>query len=85
MIANLHEVLTVIEELHAHGHYSGCVSRFFKLIELCASKRPVSICYYLRTFKLIELGAAKRPVSICYYLRTFKVIELCAAKRPVSI
>ncbi|XP_063445540.1 tuberin-like isoform X1 [Mytilus trossulus] len=42
MVANLHEILTTIEELYAHGHYSGCVSRFFKIIELCSTKRPES-------------------------------------------
>lgn len=42
MTADLHDILSAIEELHAHGHYSGCVSRFFKITELCAAKRPVS-------------------------------------------
>ena len=39
--ADLHEILTNIEQLHAQGQFSGCITRFFKIIEMCANKRPV--------------------------------------------
>lgn len=37
-----HDTLTTIEQLYEQGQYSGPVERFFKIIEMCASKRPVS-------------------------------------------
>ncbi|KAK3091724.1 hypothetical protein FSP39_022166 [Pinctada imbricata] len=40
MQVEIHDILTEIENLHAHGQFTGCVSRFFKIIEICANKRP---------------------------------------------
>lgn len=40
--ADLHDILTNIEQLHAQGQFSGCITRFFKIIEMCANKRPVN-------------------------------------------
>ncbi|XP_061175149.1 tuberin-like isoform X1 [Saccostrea echinata] len=40
--ADLHDILTNIEQLHAQGQFSGCITRFFKIIEMCANKRPES-------------------------------------------
>ncbi|XP_021346639.1 tuberin-like isoform X5 [Mizuhopecten yessoensis] len=42
MPVDFHDILSIIEDLHMHGQFAGCVSRFFKIIELCASKRPES-------------------------------------------
>ncbi|KAK3596585.1 hypothetical protein CHS0354_015120 [Potamilus streckersoni] len=42
MHADLHDVLTEIETLHEHGQFLGSVSKFFRIIEICASKRPES-------------------------------------------
>ncbi|KAL3877536.1 hypothetical protein ACJMK2_035233 [Sinanodonta woodiana] len=42
MHADLHDILTEIETLYEHGLFGGSVSKFFKIIELCASKRPES-------------------------------------------
>ncbi|XP_060063487.1 tuberin-like isoform X5 [Ylistrum balloti] len=42
MPVDFHDILSIIEDLHMHGHFAGCVSRFFKIIEMCASKRPES-------------------------------------------
>ncbi|KAK6169153.1 hypothetical protein SNE40_020258 [Patella caerulea] len=35
----IHDVLTTIESLHENRQYLGSVPRFFKIIEMCASKR----------------------------------------------
>ena len=40
--ADLHEILSSIENLHEQGQFAGTVDRFFKIIEICAAKRPVS-------------------------------------------
>ncbi|XP_033750286.1 tuberin-like isoform X2 [Pecten maximus] len=42
MPVDFHDILSIIEDLHMHGQFAGCVSRFFKIIEMCASKRPES-------------------------------------------
>ena len=42
MQVELHDILTVIETLHEHGQFTGCVARFFKIIEMCANKRSES-------------------------------------------
>lgn len=39
----LHETLTVIEQFHQQGQFSGSVEHFFRIIEICAAKRPVSV------------------------------------------
>ena len=39
---DLHEILSSIELLHEHGQFAGTVDQLFYIIEMCASKRPVS-------------------------------------------
>ncbi|KAJ8319018.1 hypothetical protein KUTeg_004109 [Tegillarca granosa] len=59
MVADLHDILSVIETLHEHGHFAGCVSRFFKLIEISAAKRPESSVIILIAHNSQQIQPAK--------------------------
>ena len=41
LVVTTHEILTVVEELYERGQFNGSTTRFFTIIEGCASKRPV--------------------------------------------
>ncbi|XP_064594447.1 tuberin-like isoform X2 [Liolophura sinensis] len=42
MPSELHDILTEVEKLNEQGQFMGSVSRFFHIVELCATKRPES-------------------------------------------
>ncbi|XP_022317676.2 tuberin-like isoform X3 [Crassostrea virginica] len=57
--ADLHEILTNIEQLHAQGQFSGCITRFFKIIEMCANKRPESSVSLLIEHQAQQINPSK--------------------------
>ncbi|XP_034313756.2 tuberin isoform X2 [Magallana gigas] len=57
--ADLHDILTNIEQLHAQGQFSGCITRFFKIIEMCANKRPESSVTLLIEHQAQQINPSK--------------------------
>ena len=54
-LAELHDILTVIETLHESGQFFGSVVRFFQIVEMCAGSRPVSILFFILTLSYMQM------------------------------